>query len=613
MSISNDSRPIINEYSLQEKLTPQQMDAAWARGWRHFGSYFFRYNISGDENSRVVLPLRIRLAVFTPTKSQRRIVRKNRDLKMVVRDAFLDDEKLALFDRHKTRFIENVPTSLTAFIGEQPATVPCVTKEICLFKYDHLVGASFWDIGHIATSSIYAMFDPEESKKSLGIYLILLSVKLSQQAGKKFYYHGYAYKESSFYDYKKRFTALEYYNWQGDWLPLERDQFNQKKGNVMNGCNFKSVFIVLIFIMLFSACTKDAPVENGAKPAPPTKSNDFLVDSLATTETVALFEKLKTVSPTGVLFGHQDDLAYGIGWQAEPGRSDIKSVCGDYPAVYGCDLGDIQNEANLDGVLFENMKRWIKEAHSRGGINTISLHLDNPVTRENAWDNSPAVKYILPNQSHHASYIRTLDQIAAFLKDLHTDNGTFIPIILRPYHEHNHTWSWWGQSACTAEEYNALWTMTVEHLRDTHAIHHLLYAISPQEISSEAQYLQRYPGDAWVDILGMDYYLLWDKSRIAHLGKGLEVIARMAEARGKVSALTEVGIDKVPISDWWTNYLLAAILYNDDSRKTAWALVWRNASVDHFFAPYPGHASAADFVKFYQHAFTIFEQELSEH
>jgi mannan endo-1,4-beta-mannosidase len=35
------------------------------------------------------------------------------------------------------------------------------------------------------------------------------------------------------------------------------------------------------------------------------------------------------------MFGHQDDLAYGVGWKYEPGRSDIKDVTGDYPAVYG--------------------------------------------------------------------------------------------------------------------------------------------------------------------------------------------------------------------------------------------------------------------------------------
>ncbi len=377
----------------------------------------------------------------------------------------------------------------------------------------------------------------------------------------------------------------------------------------MNSLWIKVITFYLTLFCLFSGCAKESPTKGDPKADPSKKTNDILVDSLATVETVALFEKLKTVSRVGVLFGHQDDLAYGIGWTAQPGRSDVKETCGDYPAVYGWDLGDIGNAANLDGVNFENMKRWIKEVHRRGGVNTITMHLDNPVTGGNAWDNSAAVKGILPGGVFHTSYLRTLDAIATFLNDLQADDGSKIPIVFRPYHEHNHAWSWWGQTACTPEDYNNLWIMTVGHLRDRHEIHHLLYAISPQEITRESQYLERYPGDEWVDIFGMDYYLLWDKGKIAHLAQGLAVIAGMAEARGKVAALTEVGIDKVPIADWWTAYLLAAIKQNEQSQKIAWALVWRNFSPDHFFGPYPGHASAADFIKFYRDPFTLFESD----
>jgi mannan endo-1,4-beta-mannosidase len=375
---------------------------------------------------------------------------------------------------------------------------------------------------------------------------------------------------------------------------------------------YKKLVIIMLGLTLVAACTKKSPAESEDRPAPPAAKNHLLVDSLATTETVALFTNLKTVAQTGVLFGHQDDLAYGVGWWGAAGRSDVKEVCGDYPAVYGWDLGDIDKTANLDGVPFQSIKAWIKQAYGRGGIITISMHLDNPASGGDAWDTSPAVKYILPGQSRHAAYLETLDKIAAFLNDLKTEDGGYIPVILRPYHEHNHTWPWWGASACTAAEYNALWKMTVAYLRDAHQLHHLLYAISPQEVNSEAEYLARYPGDEWVDIFGMDYYALWDQAHISQLGKALDAIATLAERRDKFSALTEVGIENIPISDWWSNYLLAAVLYNAQSRKTAWTLVWRNQSKDHFFAPYPGQASAPDFVKFHRHTFTLFEKDLPE-
>jgi len=373
--------------------------------------------------------------------------------------------------------------------------------------------------------------------------------------------------------------------------------------------NRNLVFIIILFIIFNFGCSKESATSPNEEKIP-TMTNDFLVDTLATAETIALFQNLHKVSQTGVLFGHQDDPAYGVGWWAEPGRSDVKAVCGDYPAVYGWDLGDIQKEANLDGVNFTQMKAWIIEAYNRGGINTISLHLDNPVTHGNAWDNSAAVNAILPGQSHHAGYLQTLDLIAAFLKDLKTADGVFVPVILRPYHEHTQTWSWWGTTSCTKEEYIALWKMTVEYFLDEHELHHILYAISPQDTFLESVYFDRYPGDDYVDILGLDYYQLWNTSRVPHLGKALEMIATQAEARGKVAALTETGVEKVPYSDWWTKYLLAALKYNEQTRKVAWALVWRNANTDHHFAPYPGHKSAPDFVNFYNDSLTVFENDL---
>lgn len=364
-----------------------------------------------------------------------------------------------------------------------------------------------------------------------------------------------------------------------------------------------------IIIFTFVSCSKDSPT----KPEKPTPviPNTILVDSLATPETVALFKNLQNISQTGVMFGHQDDLAYGVGWWAEAGKSDVKLVCGDYPAVYGWDLGDIHKEANLDGVDFIQMKGWIKEGYSRGGINVFSMHLDNPVSGGNSWDNSAAVAQILPGQDKHDSYLQTLDLIAAFFQDLKTDDGKFIPVVFRPYHEHNQTWSWWGKSACTADEYIALWKMTIEYFRDHHKLHHLLYAISPQDINTESAYFERYPGDEWVDVLGLDYYQLWSKSSATNLGKGLQMMSAQAQTRNKVAAITETGVENVPFKDWWTNYLLAALKYKE-TKGIAWVLVWRNKSTDHFYGPYPGHKSEQDFVTFYNDSLTLFENDLPD-
>src|SRR5256885_12966512 len=118
---------------------------------------------------------------------------------------------------------------------------------------------------------------------------------------------------------------------------------------------------------LLLACSAGGPPEPRG-PAP--------IDLGATAETRALFVNLRRLAGKALLFGHQDDLAYGVEWFNEPGRSDVKETAGSYPAVYGWDVGGLEREggggANLDSVAFERQRGWIAEGYGRGGGNTRS-------------------------------------------------------------------------------------------------------------------------------------------------------------------------------------------------------------------------------------------------
>jgi len=67
------------------------------------------------------------------------------------------------------------------------------------------------------------MFDPQITTRSLGIYTMLLTIDYAAKNGKAFYYPGYAYEGNSFYDYKKRFSALESFDWKGNWEKFGSD------------------------------------------------------------------------------------------------------------------------------------------------------------------------------------------------------------------------------------------------------------------------------------------------------------------------------------------------------------------------------------------------------
>ena len=208
----------INEEFDIIKVSPKQLDKLLAAGWRHFGTQFFRYNLS-FYNGRIcqVFPLRIRLADFSLSKNKRRIINKNRDLQVVIRPIEISEEKETLFNSHKLRFKHNIPFSIYDFLSFDAANIPCESLEVCVYDRKNLVAASFFDVGETAISSVYAMFAPEEKSRSLGIFTMLAEIDFARKLGKGFYYQGYCYDGNSFYDYKKRFRALEKFDWKGNW------------------------------------------------------------------------------------------------------------------------------------------------------------------------------------------------------------------------------------------------------------------------------------------------------------------------------------------------------------------------------------------------------------
>jgi len=376
----------------------------------------------------------------------------------------------------------------------------------------------------------------------------------------------------------------------------------------------KNILPTLIIILLAS-CSANRSSTDGNYPMP------VLTDPDATYETKALFLNLDRLRHNHVLFGHQDALAYGVYWRGEAGRSDVKEVTGSYPAVYGWDIGHIElgKTENLDRVNFDEMRRHIQDAYRRGGIITISWHLDNPYTGASSWDETPTVEHILPGRSHHADFLIYMHRMADFLASLTDDKGRPIPIIFRPWHEHTGFWFWWSGQYTKDDEYVQLWRFTVEFLRDERNIHHLLYAYSPSNTGFESTW-DYYPGDEWVDIIGIDDYFMMRtgedrEADIVGFSNKLREVVLEAEKRGKIPAFTETGIETIPDPLWFTDFLLRGIMSDEITKRIAYVLVWRNSNnatdrQDHFYVPYPGHPAAADFQAFYAHPFTKFESDL---
>lgn len=338
-------------------------------------------------------------------------------------------------------------------------------------------------------------------------------------------------------------------------------------------------------------------------------------DKKATKETVALFQSMYKLKDKGIMYGHQDDLMYGTKWWYEKDRSDTRDFTGDYPAVAGFELGHLElgKERSLDSVSFSEIKEQIKNHYRRGGIITLSWHLNNPLTMNQepkgrqhgtAWDVSSkeVVASILPGGSNHELFNTWLGRLAGFLKELKDDSGKPIPLIFRPYHEHSGSFFWWGTNICTDEQYSALWRYTVEFLREKNNIHNILYAYNADRVTSLEQYMKGYPGDDIIDMLSIDMYDRGPQFN-RELDNALAFVTAEAGKRNKLTALSETG-PRRGMQDWWSAVLLPIA----GKYPTGYVLTWRHS----FRRGSSGEPFPADFMNFYNDPGSLFLNEIQK-
>ncbi len=337
-------------------------------------------------------------------------------------------------------------------------------------------------------------------------------------------------------------------------------------------------------------------------------------------ETVSPKEELRALL-SGVradgktMFGHHDDPVYGKQWCGDNGRSDVLEVCGDYPAVMSWDLGGIElgDTVNLDGVPFSRIRSEVLAQAARGGINTFSWHLRNPVNGNDSWDVSDTtiIAKMVNDSIANTAFRAQLVNVAGFLNSLVDADGNKVPVIFRPWHEHTGGWFFWGTPNCSVEDYKALWKQTREVL-DAEGVDNVLYAYSPDRVSSVEQYMSRYPGDEYVDIVGTDVYHFGGSEGLDTFlhdaSASLAIVDSVSASTGKIPAFTETGSESLPMENWWTDVLLPLIKGSDIS----YVVVWRNAhdKPNHFYAPYPGQASEDSFKAFYNDSTILFSKDI---
>ena len=357
----------------------------------------------------------------------------------------------------------------------------------------------------------------------------------------------------------------------------------------------------------------------------PQNVKNYMVDKNASTETVALFYNLRNLGKTKIIIGQQD--AFNSFYQ-NSGSSDIKKTTGNDPSILGSDFMFITDKDNPNNNWYIQQENKIiqdtKDAYAKGMINTFCWHLREPYNEKSFYSadmtseqRTDAFKSLLPGSKFNDWYKKKLDKVASVVSNLKDTNGKQIPIIFRPFHEFDGNWFWWGANYCTAEEYISVYRFTVNYLRDTKNVHNILFAFSPDNsYTTPSSYLSRYPGDDYVDILGMDNYGDFDNkgtSGASLANSKLKLISDLAISKNKIAALTETGYrvtSTTPaINNWFSTYLYDAITNNN--LQIAYVMFWSNTSSG-YYVPTPGNSNVADFQNFTLKSKIILQNNISK-
>jgi len=390
---------------------------------------------------------------------------------------------------------------------------------------------------------------------------------------------------------------------------------------------FLKIAFISLLVLTITSCSSDNGSQDEVVINPPAETDPlttqnvttYMVDASATKETVALFYNLKKLAKTKIAIGQQD--AFNSFYQDNGGDSDIKKNTGSDPALLGSDfifITDKNNNNQSDNWFYQqelNTISNVKSAYAKGVINTFSWHLREPNNEDSFYasdmtesQKATAFKSILPGGTNHEWYKKKLDKVASVFLNLKGVNGELIPVIFRPFHEFDGSWFWWGANFCSADDYKKAYQFTVDYLKNTKGVHNVLYAFSPDNSYTTAEnYLSRYPGDKYVDVLGMDNYGDFDNQGQTGANKAntkLIMIGSLAASKVKIAALTETGYQvtatKSPVTDWFSNYLYNAMTNvqgYDSTISISYVMFWNNTK-DGYYVPNGSVSNAADFKTF---------------
>ena len=178
------------------------------RGFRRSGDFFYAMDCEG---CRACVPLRVPVARFTPSKSQRRVLRRNADVELQAQRPQCTAEVFALYKRYLA--FQHPDSGMNEETQPQlEASLYANVVDSIELRYtigDRLVAVSLVDICSRSVSAVYHFYDPDERDRGLGVFSVLAEIDWAKQLGVPHYYLGYWVDGAETMHYKANYRPHE--------------------------------------------------------------------------------------------------------------------------------------------------------------------------------------------------------------------------------------------------------------------------------------------------------------------------------------------------------------------------------------------------------------------
>ncbi len=203
------------EVFLTRRLDPEDYHMLMQMGWRRSGSLFYRPCCPSCD---ACTPIRVRTDAFRRSRSQRRVWRRNPDVRVSVAAPELTQEKHDLYVRYLRYQHDGTMGESLKDLHRFLYASPVHTLETCYRIGGRLVGVGTLDVSATAASTVYFFWDPEEHRRSLGTFSALWEIEWARREGLCYYYLGYFIQGLPSMAYKANFRPHEVLTPDGTWV-----------------------------------------------------------------------------------------------------------------------------------------------------------------------------------------------------------------------------------------------------------------------------------------------------------------------------------------------------------------------------------------------------------